>query len=215
MKMKSFFPKFFIAVAFMYAATTASFPMQRTFDGKIGGGYAFDPEHWGLNLEGTYLWNLDPFFAAGLQSGVFWVKWEETRGKKNIGATPTEVKATTNALSVPFLAIAQLRLPNVKDKIHFLPYLNIGMGGSAMYISYSDPAYTDSTGVRHSKETENKVFGGFTWETVIGAAVSPSGSNIDFLFETGYVGSKLYHGNDNVNMSRFIANIGVRFTFDK
>lgn len=215
MNTKLFFPKFILTAAFIAILSTASFSAEKSFDGKIGGGYAFDPEHLGLNLEMTYLWNLDPYFAAGLQTGLFWVKWEETRGKTNIGATPTDVKASTNAYSVPLLAIAQLRLPNVKEKLNILPYLSVGLGYSAMYIAYSDPAYTDSALNYHPSEKEKKLFGGFTWETVIGAAYSPTGSKIDFLLETGYVGSKLSHGTNSVNMSRFIANAGVRFAFDK
>jgi hypothetical protein len=215
MNIKLLFSKIILAAAFISIFSSASFSAEKSFDGKIGGGYAFDPEHFGLNIEATYLWNLDPYFAAGLQTGLFWVKWEETRGKTNIGATPTEVKATTNAYTIPFLAIAQLRLPNVKEKLNILPYISIGLGYSAMYIAYSDPSYTDSLGNPHPSEKEKKLFGGFTWETVVGAAYSPAGSKIDFLFETGYVGSKLSHGTSSVNMSRYIANIGVRFAFDK
>jgi hypothetical protein len=209
--------KFFITLlmSIILASSSSLFATEKNFDGKLGGGYAIYPDHLGLNLEVSQLWVFDPYFAAGIQSGLFWVKWEEVRGTEKIGATTQDLKARTNAYVIPALGIFQLRLPNIREKINILPYMNIGLGASIMYVSYSDPSYIDTNSVYHSKKSEQKVFGGYTWETVVGAAYSPTGSKIDFLAEVGYVGSHLYHGNEDFNMSRLIFNIGVRIPFDK
>jgi hypothetical protein len=203
-----------LLMSIILAGSSSAFAAEKNFDGKLGGGYAIYPEHLGLNLELSQLWVLDPYFAAGVQSGLFWVKWEEVRGTKTIGGTKQDLKARTNAYVIPALGIFQLRLPNIREKFSILPYLNIGLGASMMYVSYSDPSYTDDSGY-HAKQSENKMFGGYTWETVVGAAYSPTGSKIDFLAEVGYVGSHLYHGNEDFNLSRMIFNIGVRIPFDK
>jgi hypothetical protein len=193
----------------------SAFAIEKNFDGKIGGAYASHPDRVGLNLEFDYLWILDPFFAVGAETGLFWVNWEEKRGVKMVGSTQSDVKAQTNAFIVPMLGIAQLRLPIVKDKINVLPYLSVGLGLSLMPISYSDPTYTDPAGTYHKKQTLNQLYSGFTWKVVAGAAYSPSGSKIDFIAETGYVGANLERGNDSMSMSRFILNVGVRFPIDK
>jgi hypothetical protein len=194
----------------------SAFAVEKNFDGKIGGAYAMHPDRVGLNLEFDYLWALDPYFAVGTETGLFWINWEEKRGSKELGTdVSADVKAQTNAFVVPVLGVAQLRLPNIKDKINILPYVSLGLGLSLMPISYSDPTYTDNNAVVHKKRTLNQFYAGFTWKVVAGAAYSPSGSKIDFIAETGYVGSSLERGNNSMNMSRMILNVGVRFPFDK
>jgi hypothetical protein len=158
---------------------------------------------------------LDPFFTVGAETGLFWVNWQEKRGQTIVGSTVADVKAQTNAFVIPMLAVAQLRLPNVKDRFNILPYLSVGLGLSLMPISYSDPAYTDAGGTDHKKQTLNQFYAGFTWKVAAGAAYSPNGSKISFIAEVGYVGSNLERGNETLDMSRFVMNVGVRFPIDK
>ena len=189
--------------------------METNFDGKIGGGYAFYPNMPGFDLSADYLWVLDPFFSAGAESGLFWVQWEEKRGKELVGQSNSSLKASTNAFAVPVMGIAQVRLPNLKEKISVLPYLTVGLGYTFMPLTYSDPEYTDSSSVTHKAQNKFYLYHGFTWKVIVGGAFTPAGSNIAFIGETGIVGSTLSHGNSNIGMTRMIVNAGVRFTFGK
>jgi len=184
----------------------------KSIEGKIGGGYAPYTNRAGLNVSGNLQWDLDPFFSCGIESGFFWINWEEKRGKELVGQSNSDLKATTNAVVFPFMAIAQIKLPNLKDKIKVVPFLTVGLGYSLMPLVYSDPHYTDASGVDHSAKNLYRLFHGFTWEVFAGAAYSPSGSKIEFIGEFGYIGSHLYHGNSDINMSRISLDAGVRFS---
>jgi len=202
-------------IAVCAAAAAPLSAMEKTFDGKLGGGYAFYPKMPGFDIVADYQWVLDPFFSAGGEAGLFWVKWEENRGKELVGQSNSSLKATTNAFAVPVLGIAQIRLPNVKEKISVLPYLTVGLGYTFMPLTYSDPEYTDAGGITHKSKSNFYLFHGFTWKVMLGGAFTPAGSNIAFLGETGVVGSNVAHGNSDIGMTRIVLNAGVRFTFGK
>lgn len=190
-----------------------AFAYETSFDGKIGGAWAFYPEMPGLNLTADYQWVLDPYLSVGAESGLFWVQWDEKRGTELIGQTVSDVKATTNAYAVPVLAIAQIRLPTLKEKISVLPYMTVGLGYSFMPLTYSDPAYIDTDGISHKAKEKFYFHTGFTWKVAVGAAYTPSGSRIAFLGEAGYVGAHLYSGDRDLDMSRMFIDFGARFTF--
>ncbi|MGL4369938.1 MAG: outer membrane beta-barrel protein [Spirochaetota bacterium] len=199
-------------LSFLAAAPLAA--AEQSFDGKLGGGYAFsDPDKAGLDISANYQWVLDPFFSAGVETGLFWIKWEADRGKELVGQSSANIKATTNAYSIPVIGIVQIRLPNLKDKIHVLPYLTVGLGYSLMPVAFSDPGYTDSDGVYHKSNESFDIFHGFTWKIMAGAAFTPAGSRVTFLGETGILGAQMTHGNSEIDMTRFLLNAGVRFTF--
>ena len=206
--------KYTVLAAALFSIAPA-FAFENSLDGKIGGAWAFDPSKGGFNINASYLWALDPFFAAGAETGLFWIKWDQQRGRELTGQSSANIKATTNAYSIPVLAVAQVRLPNVKEKISVLPYISIGLGYSFMPLTYSDPAYTDASLVNHKAQDKFYFHTGFTWKIAVGGAYTPSGSSIAFLGETGYIGSHLYSGNKDRNMSRMFIDLGVRFTFGK
>jgi hypothetical protein len=191
------------------------FAFENNFDGKIGGAWAVDPAMPGLDISANYQWVLDPFFSAGVESGLFWIQWDQQRKTEVTGQSSASVKATTNAYSIPVLATAQIRLPNLKEKISLLPYISIGLGYSFMPLTYSDPSYTDKSGIFHKAQDSFAFHTGFTWKVAAGAAYTPSGSSIAFLGETGFIGAHLYSGNTDRNMSRIFLDLGVRFTFGK
>ena len=189
---------------------------ESNLDAKIGGAWAFDPSKAGLDVGADYLWVLDPYFAAGAESGLYWVQWDQQRGKDITGQSSADVKARTNAYVIPLLAIAQVRLPNVKEKISVLPYLSVGLGYSFMPLTYSDPSYTDSvSGTTYKSQKKFFLHTGFTWKVAVGGAYSPAGSSIAFIGEGGYIGAHLYHGSRDRDMSRAFIDLGVRFTLGK
>ena len=206
----------FAAITAVAFSITPLWAAESNLDAKIGGAWAFDQSRAGLDVGADYLWVLDPFFAAGAESGLFWVQWDQQRGKEITGQSSADIKARTNAYVIPVLAVAQVRLPNVKEKISVLPYLSVGLGYSFMPLTYSDPSYTD-TGTGQEYKSQKKFFfhTGFTWKVALGGAYTPSGSNIAFLGEAGYVGAHLYHGSRDRDMSRMFFDFGVRFTLGK
>lgn len=201
------------AVLFSFSPVFAA---ESNFDGKLGGAWAFDPAMPGLDVGANYQWVLDPFFSAGVESGLFWIQWDQQRGKEITGQSAADIKATTNAYVIPVLATAQIRLPNVKEKINVLPYLSIGLGYSFMPLTYSDPSYYD-TATSTSYKAKDRFFfhTGFTWKIAAGAAYTPEGSRIAFIGETGFIGAHLYSGNKDRNMSRMFIDFGVRFTLGR
>ena len=203
------------AAAAVLLSFSPAFAVESNFDGKLGGAWAFDPAMPGLDVGADYQWVLDPFFSAGVESGLFWIQWDQQRKTEVTGQSNASVKATTNAYSIPVLATAQIRLPNVKEKINVLPYLSIGLGYSFMPLTYSDPSYTDKAGTYHKAKDSFKFHTGFTWKIAAGAAYTPEGSRIAFIGETGFIGAHLYSGNTDRNMSRMFIDLGVRFTLGK
>ncbi|MDY6933834.1 MAG: outer membrane beta-barrel protein [Spirochaetota bacterium] len=206
-----------IVISFSVINTSLVKAAGRTFDGKIGTAYATDPEKFGLQLNFAYFADLDPYFVAGIEPGIYWIKWDRKVGTRPQGEYTADVKADTNAYLFPILLDAQIRLPNLKKKTFVLPYFTIGLGYSLMIYNYEQPTYTDSvTGVTVIAEDKTKFYSGFTWHFLAGATVKPgSESSIEFLAELGYRGAKLKKGNLEVDMSGFLLNIGVRYPFGK
>ena len=197
---------------FTIMLSTNAFSYNKSIDGKIGTGYASDPEQFGWQLNFAYFADLDPFFALGFEPGIYWAHWDKTVGSVNIGeSVPAEVKADTNAYIIPILADAQIRLPNLESKLYVIPYATLGIGYSMMILDYSIPSHMEGS-VPVDSKNKTKFFGGLTWQVMFGASYDPgSSSKIKFLVEIGYRGAQLYNGNLQVDMSGFVFNIGVKY----
>lgn len=189
----------------------------KSLDGKLGTSYASDPEKFGFQLNFAYLTVLDPFFAIGFEPGIYWASWERKVGRQQVGSTGTveaDLKADTNAYMIPCLADAQVRLPNLREKFNVLPYITFGLGYSIMILDYSQPEYTNTSGVSVAAENDTKLFHGLTWQIMAGIAYDPSpSSKIEFIGEIGYRGAKLKHNDLEINMSGWVFNIGIRYPF--
>ncbi len=185
-----------------------AFAYAKTLDGKLGTGYAQDPDKFGWQLNFMWLADLDPFFALGFEPGIYWAKWERKISNKEVGDVPANVKADTNAYMIPVLADAQIRLPNLQNKIHMIPYLTVGIGYSFMILRYTMPEYNGS----ESSETKTKFFHGLTWQVMLGMSYDPGhSSKIRFIAEAGYRSAKLSKGNLEIDMSGLVINIGVKY----
>jgi hypothetical protein len=180
--------------------STDVFSYPRSLDGKIGTGYASDPEKFGWQLNFAYLADLDPFFALGFEPGFYWARWNRKINSKEVGDVPANVKADSNAYIFPALADAQIRLPNLKSRLHVEPYVTLGLGYSFMILNYTTPEYASTSGGETvSSENKTKFFHGFTWQLLLGMAYDPGpSSKIKFIAELGYRGAK-------------ILNIGIRY----
>ncbi|MFH0975378.1 MAG: outer membrane beta-barrel protein [Spirochaetota bacterium] len=192
--------------------SASAFPYAKTMDGKIGTGYASDPEKFGWQLNFAWLADLDPFFALGFEPGFYWATWEKKVSSVEVGEVGANVKADSDAYIIPVLADAQIRFPNLQSRLHVIPYLTLGLGYSFMILHYATPEYDDSGGQHHDSDTQTKFFHGFTWQLMLGMAYDPGqSSKIKFIAEVGYRGAKLSKGNLEIDMSGVVLNIGVKY----
>ncbi len=192
-----------------------AFAGETTWDFKLGTAYATDPEKFGFQFHVGYYNEFDPFFVFGIEPGIYWIKWEETIGKKDVGNLPVDVKKDTNAYMIPIMANGQIRLPNLRNKLYFLPHVTVGLGYSLMVYNYNQPEYTDTAGTFHEEESETDFYSGITWQLMLGGTFKPGReSNIGFLFEVGFRGAKVQRDDLEVNMTGFIINAGVRYPFE-
>ncbi|MBN1500241.1 MAG: outer membrane beta-barrel protein [Spirochaetes bacterium] len=179
------------------------FAVDKNIDGKIGTAYASGPQKMGLDVELDYFYELDPFFAIGASTGMFWLQWSKKLSSEEASSTNLNLskEETFNAFMIPFLAQAQVRLPNFKESIGITPYFGGGLGFSMMSYSYFN-----------GEKDVVDWFSGFTWIINAGVAYSPSASsNIEFLGQLGYRGAKLNMEDRTADMSGVGFFAGVRY----
>lgn len=176
-------------------------PSDNEFMGKIGFGYAADPEKFGLDISLNYIFNLDPVFVFGLEGDFFWIKWKNELGDVDAGGSAggSEV-ATTDLYTFPLFANATVRLPFLRQKIYVEPSVTVGLGYSFMILDYSS-------------DTENgtDLYSGFAWQ-VLGSLSYKifQNSAVDFVFDFGYRSLDLEQDRVSIDMSGIITRLGVR-----
>ncbi len=196
----------------MTFAAMPLFAVERDIQGKLGTGYSSDPAKFGLDLNFQYNWVLDPYFAIGLDSGLYWIRWDRKIGTKDSGGVDVDVKADSNVYMLPILADAQVRLPVLKDYIFVTPYATIGMGYSFMLLTFSQPDFEDSvSGKNYDKERIYKFFSGLTWQIIGGAGYQFKNSKVEFFAEAGYRNAKLKSGDLELDMSGLVIRIGAKY----
>lgn len=204
---------FVICAACAVASQSLSAATGKSLDGKIGTAYATDAEKFGWQLNFAFLTELDPYFAIGFEPGIYWIKWERKIGTTQQGTLNADVKADTNAYMIPLIGVAQIRLPNLRNKMYVQPYCNIGIGYSFMILNYTQPEYVAASGATVPSESKTKFYHGLTEQLMFGASFQPPESKIEFLFELGYRWAKLQKGDIEIDMSGFVFNLGVKYPF--
>ncbi len=176
-------------------------PSDNEFLWKIGTGYAEDPGKFGLDLSFNYIYNIDPFFVAGIEGDFFWVSWDNKLEDVDAGgAAEGSLKAETNLYTFPLFVNAQLRLPMLKSKIHVEPFITVGLGYCFTILDYSSDA-----------ESGTDYYSGFAWQILASAAYKISDrSAVDFIFDFGYRGLTPDKDNIEIDMSGIITRVGVR-----
>lgn len=176
-------------------------PSDSEFIGKIGTGYASDPEKFGLDISLNYIYNLDPVFVFGFEADFFWVKWDNELGDVNAGGSADgSLKAETNLYTFPLLANAQIRLPFLRDKIYVEPSFTVGLGYCFMILDYTS-----------NEDNGTDLYSGFAWQAYGSVAykLHPN-SAVDFVLDLGYRGLEPDKDNVEIDMSGVIARVGVR-----
>lgn len=186
--------------------------VERDIQGKLGTGYSSDPAKFGLDLNFQYNWVLDPYFAIGLDSGLYWIRWDRKIGSDDASGVDVAVKADSNVYMFPVIADAQIRLPVLKDYIFVTPYATIGFGYSFMLLTYSQPDFDDTaTGKSYERERKYKFFSGLTWQLLAGAGYQFKNSKVEFFAEAGYRSAKLKSGDLELDMSGLVMRIGAKY----
>lgn len=203
----------FSLLLIVFVFSSSIFAMEKGLDGKIGTSYATDPEKFGFNAAADYYIVPDPYLACGFETGLYWVKWERKVGRQDVGSATGTLKADTNTYSIPLMFMAQIRMPHLQEEYNVIPYLNVGLGMTLMILDYSQPSYTYE-GEDFNSESETDLYKGFTWQTLAGVAYKPGpDSKIHLLFEVGYRSMKVKKDSVELDMSGFIATVGVRYPF--
>ena len=189
------------------------FAANKEINGTLGTSYADNPSKYGLDISLHYNWLLDPYFLTGLESGFFWVQWDRKIGVKQEGSVYVDVKADSNAYTIPIMFNAQVRLPNLQSKLYVVPFATVGFGYSFMILHYSRPDFTDSrTGKTYDSDSITKLFKGLSWELLFGVSLKPAtDSKVDFYAECGYRKLPLKSGDLELDMSGFLLRFGVRY----
>ena len=179
---------------------------------KIGTGYANKPEKFGLDVVTSFYYEFDPYFAAGFETGLFWIRWDQKIGTEQVGLTTADVKTDTNAYSIPLLVTAQVRFPRLLSQFRLEPSITAGLGYTIMFLSYSRPSYVEAgTGREFEKKSTLLMYGGFAWQVFASMGFRPADdSKVEFILDVGYRG--LYPERENVqfNMSGFVTRLGVK-----
>jgi len=198
--------------AFIVSAYSAVQAQEFICDGKIGGAYATDQKAGGFNAALEAGVGVNPYFELLAMPGFTWFNWDRKTGEtKQVGALTADLKETVNGYMFPVLAGAKIKIADAKESIGIVPYLTLGAGYSWMNYSYETPAYIDSFGDSQVKDSGSEWFKGFTWIALAGFTYEFPGTGMSALVEAGYRGAKLEKSSFEVDMSGFVANVGVSF----
>ena len=178
---------------------------------KIGTSYAFVPGKLGLDFALNYYYKLDPYFAFGGEIDFFWIKWDRFIETTELGNASGTATANTDAFTIPVFLNAQVRLPNLVSKIYVEPSITLGLGYTTMILSNTFPE-TTNTGDSISEENTINFYSGFAWQFLVSADFKPSSnSKIKFVADLGYRSTLPERKNIKIDMSGFIARVGVKF----
>ena len=171
---------------------------------KVGTSYAADPEKFGLDVSLNYMYNIDPFFVCGFEGDFFWVTWKRKVQDYDAGGAVTGGSRNdkTDLYTFPFFANAQVRLPFLKNKIYIEPAFTIGIGYAFMILNYSSDDGNDTD-----------LYRGLALQGFASAYYKISKeSAVDFVLDLGYRRLALDKGRIGIDMSGFIARLGVKFS---
>lgn len=195
-----------LALTFVIAATaTVLFAEDSNVNFKVGAQFPDAPNKAGLDTALSFNYGADKYFTIGAEFGFGWVKWKEegeTTEAKEVQLTSVD---KTNIYSFPLLAVATVRLADMKEQYGFMPYLTGGAGYSWSILDNPDlPDEFDNT------------FDGFTWQVVGGCAILlGSDSNMTLTLEAGWRGADIENSDSwQLDMSGIIARAGVTFPLE-
>jgi hypothetical protein len=196
-----------VSTVVMLAFAGSAFAQSAAIDVKAGTAYAKDPKKFGFNVSAAIGGDLNPYFMLFVKPEFSWFKWDQGLGiYQTTGPITEELKSSVNAYAFPLLAGAKIKFADAKESIGIVPYFSGAIGYTWMKYKYKVPAYST-----YAAEEISKTYKGLTWETIAGFDYKFEGTNMSLGLEGGYRWMKLKKGNYEVDMSGFLANVGVSF----
>ena len=200
------------AALFAYSAAQAQ---EFILDAKAGTAYSKDPGAFGFNSALELGIGVNPYFEILAMPGFTWFNWDQGLGiMKQDGTLTTELKSSVDGYMFPVLGGFKIRLADAKESIGITPYITGAAGYTWMRYVYSTPEYTPpASTVPVPKKSGRSVYEGFTWTALGGFTYEFPNTGMSLLAEAGYRGAKLEKGSYELDMSGFVANVGVSFAF--
>jgi opacity protein-like surface antigen len=201
--MKKF--KVLIASMAVFFAVTGAYAIDSNLDIRAGVAYPYIVNQAAFDAGLNFDLGLDKYFALSFETGFDWVNMKTYKGAGSF-TDPTTV-TFSDAYSVPLLVNAKVRF-DMRESIGIMPYVMVGAGYAWTF---------HSTGAAMAN-LKTDVYGGFTWQGLIGIAIKfGSDSNINLIIDAGYRGSLVYlytsaaSSQNALDMSSVFAHIGVSF----
>jgi len=192
-----------LTLTFVIVATaTMLFAQESNINFKVGGQYPDAPNKAGLDTAISVNYGADKYFTIGAEGGFGWVKYKDEGDSTKIDDVALTSVDKTNIYSFPILAVATIRLADLKEQYGFMPFITGGAGWS--WAKFDNPDLDDSF---------DATFTGFTWQAVGGVAIKLGyDSNMTFTIEAGWRSAELENSDKiMLDMSGFIAHAGVSF----
>jgi opacity protein-like surface antigen len=196
--------KLTLVFAFILASTFA-FAEESNINFKVGAQFPDAPDKTGFDSAISFNFGADKYFTIGVEAGFGWVKWKDSGAATEIDGVPLQEVDKTNLYSFPLLAVATIRLADMKEQYGFMPYVTGGAGYS--WTIFDNPDLPDEF---------DKTFSGFTWQVVGGVSfLLGSGSNMMFIVEAGWRSAEVDNSNNlQLDMSGPIVRAGVSFPLE-
>ncbi len=184
------------------STATMLFAQDSTLNFKVGAQFPDAPDKAGFDAAISANYGADKYFTIGAEAGFGWVKWKDEGASTEIDGVALTSVDKTNIYSFPLLAVATIRLADMKEQYGFMPFVTGGAGWSW--------AKLDNPDIQSSFDDS---FDGFTWQVVGGVNVAlGADSNMTLIVEAGWRSAEL-ENNDSImlDMSGFICHAGVSF----
>ncbi len=190
-----------LSLLFLFPAA-GLFAQDSNLNFKIGAQFPDAPDKAGFDSAVSYNYGVDKYFTIGAETGFGWVKWKDEGSSTEIDGVALASVDKTNIYSFPLMAVATIRLADMKDQYGFMPYLTGGVGYS--WAKFDNPDLPDGF---------DDSFDGLTWQVTGGLNINlGEDSNLMFIVEAGWRSAEL-ENSDNImlDMSGFVARAGVSF----
>jgi len=166
-------------------------------DVKAGISVPTDLNIGNIAVDGMVAVNLgfDKYFALGIETGVNWVNMSKYTAAQNNTAYSEGTYIADNGFTIPILISPRIRIP---------------LDDFQMFTLYIVPSIGWAWAIHQGYNTYN----GFVAQGIVGMAFGFSeDSFVKLTAELGYRYALLKDGTAAVDMSGFVAHVGVRFDF--
>ncbi|HOP64934.1 MAG TPA: outer membrane beta-barrel protein [Spirochaetota bacterium] len=195
------FKKLALTSVIVFTATML-FAQDSNLNFKAGAQFPDAPNKAGFDAAISANYGADKYFTIGAEAGFGWVKYKDEGDSTKVDDVEFASVDKTNIYSFPLLAVATIRLADMKEQYGFMPYITAGAGWT--WAKFDNPDLPDEF---------DETFNGFTWQAVGGVNILlGSDSNLTLILEGGWRSAELDNSDDiMLDMSGFICHAGISF----